>query len=302
MAEVPSGASPALTVVIPAYNERANVEACYRELVDVLEGHGQPFEVLFVDDGSTDGTGDVLRRLAAADPRVRVLRFRRNAGQTAALHAGFQGARGAVVVTMDADLQNDPHDIPKLLGALPGQDAVCGWRVDRRDPWTKRIASRVANRVRDRFTRDGVHDTGCTLKAFRREAVQRPAPLPGHAPVPAGAPADGGHAGDGGARVPPAPTGRRLEVRELGPPLGGARRSLRGALDGAAPARLRDRGGSALSRRAMLLVLIGVAAVLAFEAVPFYTDWLWFEEVGYLAVFLRIAATRGSAPDRGRAR
>ena len=99
--------------------------------------------------------------------------FRRNAGQTAALHAGFQNARGTVVVTMDADLQNDPHDIPKLLGALPGQDAVCGWRVDRRDPWTKRIASRVANRVRDRFTRDGVHDTGCTLKAFRREAVQR---------------------------------------------------------------------------------------------------------------------------------
>jgi glycosyltransferase involved in cell wall biosynthesis len=172
MAEAPSRASPALTVVIPAYNEQANVEPCYRELAQVLEHHGQSFEILFVDDGSTDGTGDVLRRLAGEDPRVRVLRFRRNAGQTAALHAGFQHARGAVVVTMDADLQNDPHDIPKLLAALPGQDAVCGWRVDRRDPWTKRMASRVANRVRDRFTRDGVHDTGCTLKAFRREAVQ----------------------------------------------------------------------------------------------------------------------------------
>jgi dolichol-phosphate mannosyltransferase len=172
MAEVPSGASPALTVVIPAYNEVANVEPCYRELACVLEAYGQPFEILFVDDGSTDGTSGVLRTLASADRRLRVLRFRRNAGQTAALHAGFRAARGAVVVTMDADLQNDPHDIPKLLAALPGQDAVCGWRVDRHDPWTKRIASRVANRVRDRFTRDGVHDTGCTLKAFRREAVQ----------------------------------------------------------------------------------------------------------------------------------
>ena len=173
MAEVPVGASPALTVVIPAFNERANVEPCYRELVGVLEGLGQPFEILFVDDGSTDGTSGVLRGLASADGRVRVLRFSRNAGQTAALHAGFRAARGAVVITMDADLQNDPHDIPKLLAALPGYDAVCGWRVDRQDPWTKRVASRVANRVRDRFTRDGVHDTGCTLKAFRREAVER---------------------------------------------------------------------------------------------------------------------------------
>jgi len=172
MAEAGSGTALALSVVIPAYNERTNVEPCYHELVGVLEAYGQPFEVLFVDDGSTDGTDVALRELAAKDPRARVLRFRRNAGQTAALHAGFRSARGAVVVTMDADLQNDPHDIPKLLAALPGRDAVCGWRVDRRDPWTKRIASRIANRVRDRFTRDGVHDTGCTLKVFRREAVQ----------------------------------------------------------------------------------------------------------------------------------
>jgi glycosyltransferase involved in cell wall biosynthesis len=173
MAEVPAGTSPALSVVIPAYNEEANVEPCHHELVGVLEAHGPAFEVVFVDDGSTDGTPDALRRLAHADHRVRILRFRRNAGQSAALDAGFRAARGAVVVTMDADLQNDPHDIPRLLAALPGHDAVCGWRVDRHDPWTKRIASRVANAVRDRVTRDGVHDTGCSLKAFRREAVQR---------------------------------------------------------------------------------------------------------------------------------
>jgi dolichol-phosphate mannosyltransferase len=160
-----------LSVVIPAYNEAPNVEPCYRELLSVLEPMGGPFEVIVVDDGSTDETFGVLARIADADPRLRVLRFKRNAGQTAALVAGFQAARGDVVVTMDADLQNDPRDIPALLAALPGCDAVCGWRVDRRDPWSKRIASRVANAVRRRLTGDGVHDTGCMLKAFRRAAL-----------------------------------------------------------------------------------------------------------------------------------
>jgi glycosyltransferase involved in cell wall biosynthesis len=162
-----------LSVVIPAYDEAANVEPCYRELVPVLEALGQPFEVIVVDDGSTDGTWAVLGRLAREDGRLRVLRFAANAGQTAALAAGFRAARGEVVVTLDADLQNDPHDIPKLLAALPGNDAVCGWRVDRQDPWGKRVGSRVANAVRRRVTRDGVHDTGCMLKAFRREALVR---------------------------------------------------------------------------------------------------------------------------------
>ncbi len=164
-----------LSVVIPAYNEAANVEECYRELVAVLESLDRPFEVIVVDDGSTDGTFGVLARLADADPRLHALRLRRNAGQTAALAAGFRAARGDVVVTMDADLQNDPRDIPALLAALDGADAVCGWRVDRRDPWSKRAASRIANAVRRRVTGDGVHDTGCMLKAFRREAL---APLP----------------------------------------------------------------------------------------------------------------------------
>lgn len=168
-----AAAPPALSVVIPAYNEEANVEPCYHELVAVLGEGGEPFEIVFVDDGSTDGTREALRRLARVDPRVRVLRLRRNAGQTAALDAGFRASRGRVVVTMDADLQNDPRDIPRLLAALPGYDAVCGWRVDRRDPWTKRAASRIANRVRRAFTGDHIHDTGCTLKAFRRDALQR---------------------------------------------------------------------------------------------------------------------------------
>ena len=171
--DLPALEQPWLSVVIPAFNEEPNVEACYRELVEVLELLGHPFEVVVVDDGSTDRTPEILRALAAADPRLRLVRFRRNAGQTAALDAGFRTARGPVVVTMDADLQNDPRDIPTLLAALEAADAACGWRVDRRDRWTKRVASRIANGVRRRFTGDGVHDTGCTLKAFRRTALDR---------------------------------------------------------------------------------------------------------------------------------
>ncbi len=168
-----ASAQALLSVVIPAYNEEPNVEACYRELVEVLVPLGSPFEVIFVDDGSTDGTFAALARLAEQDGRVRVIRFRRNAGQTAGLAAGFRAARGDVVVTLDADLQNDPRDIPTLLQALAGCDAVWGWRTDRRDPWTKRVASRTANAVRQHFTRDGVHDTGCPLKALRRAALER---------------------------------------------------------------------------------------------------------------------------------
>ena len=171
--DLPALEQPWLSVVIPAFNEEPNVEACYRELVEVLELLGHPFEVVVVDDGSTDRTPEILRVLAAADPRLRLVRLRRNAGQTAALDAGFRTARGPVVVTMDADLQNDPRDIPTLLAALESADAACGWRVDRRDRWTKRVASRIANGVRRRFTGDGVHDTGCTLKAFRRTALDR---------------------------------------------------------------------------------------------------------------------------------
>ncbi|MBI2467906.1 MAG: glycosyltransferase family 2 protein [Candidatus Rokubacteria bacterium] len=165
--------APWLSVVIPAYNEEPNAEACYRELREVLAGLGRPYEIIFVDDGSTDGTFRVLAGLAEADARLRVIRFRRNAGQTAALAAGFRAARGDLVVTMDADLQNDPRDIPLLLERLAGHDAVCGWRVRRQDPWAKRVGSRVANSVRRRLTGDGVHDTGCMLKAFRRAALDR---------------------------------------------------------------------------------------------------------------------------------
>ena len=302
MAEVPSGTSPALSVVIPAYNEAPNIEPCYRELVEVLARRRPLVRGRLRGRRLHRRHAETIRRLARADPRVRLVRLRRNAGQTAALDAGFRAARGAVVVTMDADLQNDPRDIPKLLAALPGQDAVCGWRVERHDPWTKRLASRVANRVRDRFTRDGVHDTGCTLKVFRREALQRLHLYRGmHRFLPALLQMEG-MPGDGGARVPPPAAGGGLQVRELGASLGGPRRPVGGALDGAAEARLRDRAGGAVRRPLALLAVIGVAAVVAIEAVPFYTDWLWFQEVGYVPVFLRDRRDPRRAPDRAGSR
>jgi glycosyltransferase involved in cell wall biosynthesis len=225
MAEVPSGASPALTVVIPAYNEVANVEPCYRELACVLEAHGQPFEILFVDDGSTDGTSGVLRTLASADRRLRVLRFRRNAGQTAALHAGFRAARGAVVVTMDADLQNDPADIPRLLALLAeGFDVVNGWRSPRRDPWfSRRLPSQIANRLISLVTGTRLHDYGCTLRAMRTP-VAKELRLYGelHRFIPA-------LAADLGARVTEVKVNHR--PRTLGTSKYGLSRTLRVLLD-----------------------------------------------------------------------
>ena len=126
-----------------------------------------------MDDGSTDGSDVVLRGLRDADPRVRVLTFARNAGQSAAMDAGFKSARGEVVVTLDADLQNDPGDIPRLLEALPGWDAVVGVRQERKDNLVRRVSSRVANYVRNRLSDETITDTGCSLKAFRGNALRR---------------------------------------------------------------------------------------------------------------------------------
>ncbi|MFQ5700966.1 MAG: glycosyltransferase family 2 protein [Acidobacteriota bacterium] len=168
-----SATSPEVSIVVPVYNERENLSALLGEIVPVMESESRPFEIIFVDDGSTDGSAEILRGLKAADPRVRVLTAERNAGQTAAMAAGFGAARGDIVVTLDADLQNDPRDIPALLGRLEGCDAVVGWRAGRRDAWLRRISSRVANAVRNRLSGDDIIDTGCSLKAYRREALGR---------------------------------------------------------------------------------------------------------------------------------
>jgi len=173
--------SPAVSVVVPLYNEEENVPILQRELTSALAG--LDYEIIFVDDGSIDGT---LANVAA-DARIRVLQFEKNAGQSAAMYAGLHAARGAVAVLLDGDLQNDPADIPRLLGEIErGADLVCGYRAQRKDTLVKRLTSRIANFVRSRFTRDGVRDTGCTLKAMKRECIRTLVPFKGmHRFIPA---------------------------------------------------------------------------------------------------------------------
>lgn len=163
-----------LSVVIPLFNEEENIDTLYRELVDSLDPLQLDCEMIFVDDGSRDGGWDCLCRIREKDPRLVLIRFRRNFGQTAALSAGFDHARGRVIVTMDADLQNDPKDIPKLMAKMDeGYDLVSGWRFDRKDPFlSRRVPSMIANRIISLITRVRLHDYGCTLKAFKREITE----------------------------------------------------------------------------------------------------------------------------------
>ena len=173
--------APAVSVVVPLFNEEENVAPLQAELAAALAGID--YEIIFVDDGSTDST---VARIARTE-RVRILPLARNAGQSAAMYAGLHAARGATAVLIDGDLQNDPADIPKLLREIEaGADLVCGYRAQRKDTMVKRITSRVANFVRSRFTKDGVRDTGCTLKAMRRECVPALVPFKGmHRFIPA---------------------------------------------------------------------------------------------------------------------
>jgi dolichol-phosphate mannosyltransferase len=170
-----SSPAPEVSLVVPVYNEEASLAPLAGEIRQVMRALGRPYEVLFVDDGSSDGSLTVLVGLAGQDRAVRVIRQARNAGQSAALDAGFRHARGAVVVTLDADLQNDPADIPLLLARLAAGDVdvVCGVRARRRDSWVRRLSSGIANAVRNRLTHESVTDVGCTLKAFRAECLRR---------------------------------------------------------------------------------------------------------------------------------
>ena len=164
---------PELSVVIPVYNEVENVADLHAQLTAALEPMDRAYEILLVDDGSRDGTLARLLEIEAQDPAVRVLRLRRNFGQTAAFAAGFDHARGEVVVTSDGDLQNDPADIPRLLETLEeGYDIVCGWRRRRRDPISKRLPSWLANRLISWATGVHLHDYGCSLKAIRADVVK----------------------------------------------------------------------------------------------------------------------------------
>lgn len=163
----PEGA-PRLTLVVPVYNERENLVPLVDEIAAAMGPTGDAYEVLLVDDGSRDGSAELIADLARTRGAVRGIHFRENRGQTAAFDAGFKAARGEIVVTLDADLQNDPRDIPALLRALEGCDAVVGYRRVRRDSWVRRVSSRIANAVRNRISGDDIIDTGCSLKAFRR--------------------------------------------------------------------------------------------------------------------------------------
>jgi glycosyltransferase involved in cell wall biosynthesis len=165
---------PEISVVIPLRNESPNVPQLYRELTDALEAFGRPYEVLLIDDGSTDDTFDLLARLQATDGRLRVIRFRRNFGQTAAFAAGFSHARGRFIVTSDGDLQNDPRDIPAMVQqAECGPDIVAGWRKERKDPFiNRRLPSMLANWLISTATGVKLHDYGCSLKVFRADVVK----------------------------------------------------------------------------------------------------------------------------------
>jgi glycosyltransferase involved in cell wall biosynthesis len=165
---------PELSVVIPLYNEVQNVEPLYAELSAALEPIGRSYEVIVVDDGSRDGSFNCLKAVHESDPRWRIICFRRNFGQTAGFAAGFAAARGEIVITSDADLQNDPRDIPRLIEKMgEGYDIVSGWRVKRKEPFlSRRLPSMLANRLISGTTGVSLHDYGCSLKAYRREVVK----------------------------------------------------------------------------------------------------------------------------------
>jgi glycosyltransferase involved in cell wall biosynthesis len=165
--------SPELSAVVPVFDERENLAALVEELARHLAQTGRSFEIVLVDDGSTDGSSELLDRLAGERRDLRVLHFARNEGQTAAFDAGFKAARGGIVITLDADLQNDPADIPRLIAALEGggHAAAVGYRVKRADPLLRRLSSLTANAVRNLLSGEDIIDTGCSLKVFRREAL-----------------------------------------------------------------------------------------------------------------------------------
>lgn len=163
-----------VSVIIPVFNEAENLVPLHDKLIDALKRMEKSYEIIFVDDGSTDSSFENLKKLRNQDDRVRVIRFRRNFGQSAAFSAGFDYARGDVIVTMDADLQNDPADIPNLLKKLEdGCDVVSGWRINRRDGYlTRQLPSRIANFIISAITDVELHDSGCSLKAYRREVAK----------------------------------------------------------------------------------------------------------------------------------
>ena len=162
-----------VSIVIPLYNEEEVVEELMRRLKNSLKGLNYNFEFILIDDGSVDGSAHMIESMQKHNPRIRLIQFGHNHGQSAAFVAGFKAARGEIIVTLDADLQNNPADIPLLLERMQDYDVVCGWRHKRNDPWIKRVSSKIGNAVRNKLSEEEIADTGCSLKAFRRECFDK---------------------------------------------------------------------------------------------------------------------------------
>jgi dolichol-phosphate mannosyltransferase len=172
MTTSPTKKSLDLSIVIPIYNERENLVPLEEKLNESLASLDLDYEIILVDDGSRDGSAELIVKLQKHNPHLRLTRLTKNFGQSAAFMAGFRNANGKTIVTMDADLQNDPADIPLLLEKIGEYDVVCGWRHERNDPWVKKISSKIANAVRNQLSQESIADTGCSLKAFRRECFE----------------------------------------------------------------------------------------------------------------------------------
>ena len=161
-----------ISVVVPVYNEEENLPVLIPQIAEVLRSLKKTYEMIFVDDGSKDRSRQILKEVAAQYPQIRILGFKKNCGETAAGTAGIKEARGRIVITIDADLQNDPTDIPRMLDYLKEYDMVTGWRQKREDSWVKRITSQIANRIRNSLSGEEIQDSGCTFRAYKRECLR----------------------------------------------------------------------------------------------------------------------------------
>ena len=161
-----------ISVIIPVFNEEENLSLLIPQLTEILKRLGLPSEMIFVDDGSSDGSRRILKEMARQYSSLRVIGLKENRGLSTALYVGMKEARGKKIITLDSDLQNDPEDIPKLAAYLDRYDMATGWRQKREDPWLKRISSRVANAIRNRFSGEQIHDSACTLRVFKRECIK----------------------------------------------------------------------------------------------------------------------------------
>lgn len=161
-----------ISVVVPVYNEEENLPVLVPQIAEVLKPLGKTYEMIFVDDGSRDQSRRLLKEMVSQYPQIRILGFKKNCGETAAGAAGIKEARGRIVITIDADLQNDPKDIPRMLDYLKEYDMVTGWRQKREDSWVKRITSRIANRIRNSLSGEEIQDSGCTFRAYKRECLR----------------------------------------------------------------------------------------------------------------------------------